>query len=1202
MPTFSTSITDPNKALMRDSVHVERQRTLNVVPKIVVATARVNQATIPNPVSQLTVDATSAGWGDIKEGMLVWVGSEAESYDIATGIVRKAPNSTTLYIDARSKGDPRSMAGTRGIIRAIQDDHYITVLKFYPPFLVFSRIDNNVFFKNYDLPYSGQLRDLLPVANIGTWRCGFVAPTTVTFDFSAANSVAYQGKTISSYLWDLDGGSVFTGTLTSQNLSASFAAGFYVVSCKVTDSSGKSHTARTYVWANSQSGANAPFSMHYPVTVSSLNSERAGAELAFEVYGEGVSLFPYAGVLYTETPLYNGEAVTQDVVFDTFVGYLGDYDNSNTRVTRQQTHKALSPIRAIASLPNPTQQLTETPVPRNWAEITLATPLTALDYLLRWHVPNVLANHDFIADGDYLTLRKKTFSFQSEGMGAQINAIESLALANVGSLDDGTTLMCLDPMTFSNDDRNDLQLRWDWQHGDFVSPLQFPINIMPQSGYIKAYAFAYAGGDSVPLGAGAPGKLSGWGSNKPNLPTVIVPVANGQFRLLEIVGHRFAYDNREIPTVRLTLNRNLDIAQAADLRQWHILVIEDLKDLADNYPRALPLRVNRTWRKKGNQLLKQITIDFDLEAFGQPGIPIDPERGWAIDFISWDGWTVDDPIFYDPQFADYGLDNADWGLGLAWNDLGLLGRTQNFLHRSPTWERITGFSGLVKDAAWEGGINNQAVFVTWDAATSTARLYTIGALNGIPVPTPVLTKSWTVTGHDGRFKVYTSESANGIVGVVWSAPNGIYVIRRDYFAGWGSAVPTLVSIASSAPTFSSAFGEGTSAVTNGALTGATYAPHYAALNAAFADVDNYPDDNASGAKPSPVMTSRSGTRMFATLDIYKESGAGGTLTTGYTVEGLDTQETLASESTQTTATAGPSYYGYGYSFRLPSAQEGKVDLVSSISLPIEIQTSYPPAASSDPSDFPPDDFSYWNMEIEAQFTVRDEDGAAVHTQTVTFESLVGGTLNYLPSPMLYDWLQVIKGYTFTVTFGTPRRVASVEIQLRSSAKKDYGSVGYFARGLAPSVLVAFVVMPLFNPTIVYTNTITEGWRLYRIDNFDTGSPSYTDITASRGAVPLETYSLGVDRATAGEAVMIGTDVEGTRKLYLTSSDGSTWASDGVTTYKGVKRAGDALLLWGFNALDLSEDLNDTRFSRLGTWREDVGGVGTIEGALVTYEQ
>ncbi len=116
--------------------------------------------------------------------------------------------------------------------------------------------------------------------------------------------------------------------------------------------------------------------------------------------------------------------------------------------------------------------------------------------------------------------------------------------------------------------------------------------------------------------------------------------------------------------------------------------------------------------------------------------------------------------------------------------------------------------------------------------------------------------------------------------------------------------------------------------------------------------------------------------------------------------------------------------------------------------------------------------------------------------------------------------------------------------------------------------------------------------LYRIDDY-AATPVVTDITPA--GEPDYPYALAADALNALSVVMV-TD---NQHWYSSVDSGDTWTDEGETSvvYRGIKRAGDYLVLFG-QAIKFSEDGGATASDKDGDWNDSLGSLGSIRGLWI----
>ncbi len=655
-----TNISTADAALLRTHQAHQYRLRLNAVPKVIVATAQINQASFTYPIASLTIDNTW-NWSAAKVGQAFWIGTEPGTYDVTAGVVKAVPTSTTLYMDAKSLGDPGYASY---IHNGLSDNLYITILKHRPLWGMLSSIRSGVFYKQWDVAYSDEGSNLNPLARIGRHRAAEAnASGLATLTFTA-NPATWGAKTITGHSWNLDGGALVGGSLTGTTVTVEFAPGFYVIEYTVTDSGSKSQTAFRYLWVNpyGDTGTHASFGSRFRCEINRDSQDVQGRDLELTVSGTLTQddVFPGQAFLLTEDALYGGQRLADDDSrIHTYIGYIPEVRPLRQKVQRSVGLKLQSPLKAASSVPTAPQLVQEVSTPTNWAQATstLTNPVGGIWYVLKHHAPTFLAAHDFEFVASLLLYREQSLKFQQDDLLGQLTAFDETMPGTLGCRSDGTMVLTPSPMHMNNADRNALPTKFTWDGGDVNGEqgLDYPYSFPLKVGQVKAFAFAYDGGlESRPYASLAPGKAQAQGKGKPQV-SFTVPYSDAlteQSRLNELSGHQFALENAPLPELGFTVDRNLDIAEPADRHVWHLLNIPaelDPYGIGFEGQRCLPTRVSRTWRRgKNGTLLKSVRVEFQLETYGQPGVTIPVEKeGWQ-DWVT-DGWSDQLDVPFDPK-------------------------------------------------------------------------------------------------------------------------------------------------------------------------------------------------------------------------------------------------------------------------------------------------------------------------------------------------------------------------------------------------------------------------------------------------------------------------------------------------------------------------------------------------------------------------
>lgn len=742
---------------------------LNVTPKVVMGTMLVNETYLFFPEWQFTFD--NAAWNggismlNVPIGSQVWIGTSSGAHDVMVTTVTGNSVSNQIFTPAFGKGDP----GYASLdVQALANNQYVTVLANRAPWGALSTIRNGVFYKQGSQQYTDQGSSPPPVCNIGPWRRAELSGASVTLSFTNAAqtdvkpaSFAWGSKTVLSYAWsvrnedyDLNTGASFDGGISNtETVSITFdTAGFYIVSCVITDSDSKTHQADTYVWI--VDGTNEADITGW--RIESDTQTRQGRRMTIQMYGDVAEsvVFPGAGFLYTETQTYNGNAVTAGATVNTFVGFVDQEKGIRTLDNGLVEFDILGPGHIMEKLPAASQYIEEATSPANWTQATndLTNPNGIAWYILAHHAPNMIAMLDFwplqkVTTGQIdLDFRDKNWVLNGKSIWAQLKEITPHQI-NVGSLSSGAIILRHLPGLMSATDKAALDVRMTWTAKDIREKLEYPAETRLNVGQVDVYAFSYTT-ISHAWWSRAPGDAQSQGTYKREINGLILGTTDTQTTLNRISGALFAMFNNPTPRMVIPAKRNLDTADPAMLA-WHKLTISDALDprgsgYTDRY--ILPLQVNRRWKQENKVWLKEVDQTVETVPDGEPGVakqvPVAVDEQWL-------------PLYEWQQFGDYAIEEppdtgtAPTSLIAISNTAAKVVRhtsTDNFA-TPPGWEDIgSGLSGegrwLTADpfsykryyAATTGGLfvcdNVRAIKPIWYQVLDTGRLPAASASEG----------------------------------------------------------------------------------------------------------------------------------------------------------------------------------------------------------------------------------------------------------------------------------------------------------------------------------------------------------------------------------------------------------------------------------------------------------------------------------------
>jgi hypothetical protein len=266
-----------------------------VAPPEIVFSARVNQAVFSSTFATITFDTVVTGAiTDVLDGQTVYISDTSE--DVLTPV-----------FELRARGD-----GSAGLVINVnensfdvQDDQYITVVKPVVGREKLGRYVNKVMNVDWDISF----RQLLPlVTNLQSAYGQKLSGGTATFTFPAVGFATTQSATISSWLWDADGGSFVNGTsATDAQPDIQYTvAGVYWPRVTVTDSGGRSNwfTMPVFVMSADMSDS---FIIKGVDNLTITSRIGVGDEMTFAGFSEEFVGVPKRSVIVVwEEPSFNG--------------------------------------------------------------------------------------------------------------------------------------------------------------------------------------------------------------------------------------------------------------------------------------------------------------------------------------------------------------------------------------------------------------------------------------------------------------------------------------------------------------------------------------------------------------------------------------------------------------------------------------------------------------------------------------------------------------------------------------------------------------------------------------------------------------------------------------------------------------------------------------------------------------------------------
>lgn len=1168
---------------------------LNAVPLVSLATAQVNQTEFTYPLGALTVDNTSADWlTRVKVGHLLAIGSTPGASDITWGVVRKSVTATTLYLDGKSQGDP---GYARNIAAALADNAYITVYKYRPPWGLLSSIRRGRFYKKFDVAYSDQGLKPAPIVRLGRWRQAWIGGGGTAQVAFSATGVPWGSATVAAYEWFIDGLTLVSGTLADPNITVEGAPGFYELTCTITDSRGKITTAYRYLWINTtdRTSSHSPFSYRHRCRIVSDQQDVRGRKIALEVDGNfsPAEMFPGMAFLLSETPRYDGLALENpDLVPHTFAGYLSEKAVNTSYKARTTTLQLHGPLALANQVTTVTQQMVEKNTPRNWTQVSplLSNPVGALWYTASHHAPYLIEGHDLTFDAYFLTLRRKSFTFTSDNIGGQIEDLAEMISGVIGARSDGALRVVRNPLYLSNDDRNALTTRWTWEPGDMIGSLEYPFSYRQNIGQVYAYAFSYNGGrESKAYGALAPGATKAQGGDVVSMTPVIVTHDEGQLRVMEIAGHHLALLNNPTTQISVQADRNLDIAEPVDIDEWHVLSVAAAYDpegsgwgLSAAQPgRMIPVRVTRAWSSSG-QTVKRVTITWQMETYGLKGIAVEIARGGGGSAPGAPGSpTPDDDVIIDDPYEpkpprpedDDTLEKVRFIVGI--NAAGVLARSFSFLEQTVGWARLGGFSGAARDLALDYFSDYFAAPPDPDVGAwlitdqgDTLRIYYTAVLQRTTLP-----PSWALqatlaaaNGYAGKSRIVSSRDENDLAIMVTKDRTGVRFSRTTNGTSWSALAYIGTNVTDTQhdgeDIGAAVYDEMQCVIAPDGTTGSDgklnyFLYHAPTKSSSFSKVASHPTDFRC------VLGSlflRSTTECIVALEKLASPAppsALGTVTFdggGYASYTLSVNAVVGSSGNPGNAARVTRNLASGANIEAISVE---VDLGANYILhSVQFDRAFTMPSSVD------------DLHLRSKFTALDAyDNVVGEVARLDCESSSpsGCSITAAP-PQTWNTLSATAD-----EMNVTEPVRSVLVYSEVTWGADAGGF-----------------LDCWIDNIVISASLIEYPRERKLYRVNPATGVWTDITPGGGELPRYAYALAGDRATATDLSLVGHDIDNYAYLLDSANSGTSWSRVARSVFRGVRRGGSTLLLFGPGGLAVSFDEGQTVYTRFGDWSATIG--------------
>jgi hypothetical protein len=742
------------------------RRYVKAVPSTVVATALINQVVFGFGLTELTVDNTSAGWSNVRPGMTVYVGSTDGGHERGIYRVRKTPGATTLYLAEMGQEDAGLIPQDIAPLNRFENNDYVTVLDRYDVWSVLPRIayPGNAIYEDYDRTVGTYNTTPPPIVNmtingVGGHYGKFI--TTATHDLSCAVTLQHWTSSSATYAWSYPAGWTGVSGDTTATLTATAEPGDYTVTCTVTPNVGEAIVATRHIFICD--AANNP-----PIGLVELPRsdvrDRQGRRMTFGLIDNALASIPDGAMIhYWEECTWTGAAV--DTATTSFSGWVLRQSRHTAPGQRDAEMEVISPAHLLSMLQGTSQRVDVAASPSTWQEVVagLSSASFMAWYMLSWRAANVLRLFNFTPFSTTATgQRLPAWEIDSASIYDQIAQLAT-PRGNFGCNSQGELFFLRHPNLIPHTSRASAVVTRDTLTSSIYS--EVTVEAFSWDGSATVATPYYADSPQVPGQGGAPQKLPG-------------QVVDGQVTLNQITGDYDAHLNNPYPSVQVTILKNRDVIEPAELPFVVVNVPAALSpDGVAWVKNCVPLSVTKRHNADGTA---DIIVTLEAETQGLPGTAVPVPTG-NTSLYTPDGYPPLDlpPLVITPPIVEEALPpvvdapgepsmKTDGNFALIATAEGEAHRTYNLLDGTPTWEDVSpaGSATALTQALFDPQTNTyRGAYLLGNDGTSSYLYHAadIGATTPVlaeGVGTPgVYTKLAALKGSAGAVEIYGPEVA-----------------------------------------------------------------------------------------------------------------------------------------------------------------------------------------------------------------------------------------------------------------------------------------------------------------------------------------------------------------------------------------------------------------------------------------------------------
>lgn len=550
--------------LSNSDLEIIRQRPqstnlyLSIFSPRIVLQARVNDANIQKGERTITYDSVTFGSDlSVESGFVLYIGSSLGAKDIGMTRIRSIT--------------PTQMVVAENSDINWADNQYLTVYRFLPILPIYPRIINDpnniedvIFYKDYDIPYTNQNTILGTFVNMGSHRAGFIENGSTQFWYTSSGTCALATGVVLSYDWAFEGGSP-TGSVSANPGYVTYnEPGQYVTRLIISGSNGSVDKSYRYVSVYNpiSSGTNLPYIQW---NLDSLDGSRdeGGYTASVTIYQASQDVEEGSVVVIFSDDWYGsyhqslgGNGQNNSSIF--FVGYVMDgsikYDYEKSTIK----FDIGSITRYLKEMDGFSVSVESNLSPTKWFQLLDLDVRRAIYHYLRWH-STVLSTVDISCPSN-----DEKIQFFDSDRSSLFDAIDNFMRSTViGKIvaDRQGKIWAERDITLST--TGTVPSIMEITARDWMESPNIDERIMPDLSYLELGGINFSGiftGTFSAIMACAPGGAPSYRGGVDRRQGLAL---TGQSQLNEITRNLFAFRNYKYPSIDISMAgsyRNLDIA------------------------------------------------------------------------------------------------------------------------------------------------------------------------------------------------------------------------------------------------------------------------------------------------------------------------------------------------------------------------------------------------------------------------------------------------------------------------------------------------------------------------------------------------------------------------------------------------------------------------------------------------------------------